>query len=199
MPRAFTPDEQATIRQRLRAAAVNALEGIGLRRTPVSDLVRTAGISKGAFYRFYESKEALAVDVMQQGEDELRAAVLSALDGPDPLRGVLRTVFEAPRHPLLRLLGDPEEFAWLTRGLPEATLQEARRDDERFFTEVHAQLVAGGHLGPDSLPVFLGLPGAALALAQGRAWMAPHDSAVTDALIEGLVCRAGQEGDRQPP
>ena len=59
MPRAFTQSETAEIEEALRRAAENCLARYGVRKTTVDELARSAGISKGSFYRFHPSKEAL--------------------------------------------------------------------------------------------------------------------------------------------
>ncbi|MBV9579461.1 MAG: helix-turn-helix transcriptional regulator, partial [Chloroflexi bacterium] len=64
VPRPFSPDERSLITQRLRAVARTAFASSGLRHVTVDDLARAAGISKGAFYLFYDSKEALLLDLL---------------------------------------------------------------------------------------------------------------------------------------
>lgn len=38
---------------------------VGMRQTTVDQLVEAAGISKGAFYKFYSSKEMLFLDLLE--------------------------------------------------------------------------------------------------------------------------------------
>ena len=145
MPRAFRDDERAHIVAALHTAATDAMAGRGLRRTPVAELCRAAGISKGAFYGFYDSKEALAVAVLREAEAALRADLTAAADGPDALDAVLRVLFEvAPARPQLALLTRPDELQWLLRGLPEGTLATARDDDDAWFSALFDRLVARG-------------------------------------------------------
>jgi len=49
-------------RQRLLDAAVDVIRRQGLSATTVDDLCRAAGVTKGAFFHHFESKEALAVE-----------------------------------------------------------------------------------------------------------------------------------------
>ena len=64
MPRAFTADETERICRRLKEAGQESFARRGIRSTTVDDLARSAGISKGAFYRFFDSKEALLVSLL---------------------------------------------------------------------------------------------------------------------------------------
>ena len=64
MATAFSPQERERIRDSLLDAALKSAASLGMRHATVDELAREAGISKGAFYRFYPSKvEELAVIV----------------------------------------------------------------------------------------------------------------------------------------
>jgi AcrR family transcriptional regulator len=58
-PKAFTEQEKEIIRGKLMDAAEQFLSTTGVRKTTVEDIAKAAGISKGAFYSFYDSKEVL--------------------------------------------------------------------------------------------------------------------------------------------
>jgi len=111
MPRAFSVDESDHIRSRLRAAATEAFAGRGLRGTTVAELARAAGISKGAFYRFYDSKEALLIALLDDYETAAHAEIETAVRA-DPHRGIAYLVDSAvhalQRHPLLTVLMSEE-------------------------------------------------------------------------------------------
>ena len=186
MPRAFNESERVLIRQRLLQAARQAIAGGGLRRTPVSSLTRSAGISKGAFYQFFDSKEALAAAVLLQTETELRGQLSEVGSAREVYEILFRAVVD---HPMLSMLADPEELLWLTRGLPPERMIEARQDDDRFFGALFGRLQRDGAIGRDvDLLVLAGIPGAALALAQGREIIgAERAEAVTQLIVDGLV------------
>ena len=57
MPKAFTDQEKEVLREQLREKGRALFEAHGLRKTSVDEIVRAVGISKGAFYLFYKSKE----------------------------------------------------------------------------------------------------------------------------------------------
>ena len=60
----FSQQEKAVIRLRLKDAAKFYAATRGLRKTTVDDLARVAGISKGTFYNFYETKELLFFEMI---------------------------------------------------------------------------------------------------------------------------------------
>ncbi|MEQ8277848.1 MAG: TetR/AcrR family transcriptional regulator [Deltaproteobacteria bacterium] len=175
MPRAFTEDDDRRIRARLLEVGRERLASTGFRKTSIDALTRGAGISKGAFYAFFESKEALWMALLQEAETELRAEldrIVDTNDGPPAatLRAFFTALFDAVTvHPLLRALADPTDMAWLLRALPPGALEAARRDDDRFFAALLARLRRKGVVRRRvPTAAFLALPAAALALAQGR-------------------------------
>jgi AcrR family transcriptional regulator len=48
----------------------------GIRKTNVEELTEAAGISKGAFYSFYPSKEELFMDILEEIEEEVRGGLM---------------------------------------------------------------------------------------------------------------------------
>lgn len=76
MGKAFTDEEKTVIQERLLRAGRERFARYGIRKTNVEELARSAGISKGAFYAFYNSKEALYIDIMEQVEAEMQAELL---------------------------------------------------------------------------------------------------------------------------
>ena len=69
MPRAFTEHERTVIGKRLLQQGYRQFSAYGLAKTNVEEIAKAAGISKGAFYIFYESKEALFMDVIEAGRN----------------------------------------------------------------------------------------------------------------------------------
>lgn len=62
----FCPSEQAIIREALMDAAVRHACSNGMRRTTVDLLTTEVGISKGAFYHFFDSKEHLFLTMLER-------------------------------------------------------------------------------------------------------------------------------------
>ena len=52
MPRAYSDQERAYIRQRLHEEAILCIKQYGMRKTSVDELVRRVNIPKGTFYLF---------------------------------------------------------------------------------------------------------------------------------------------------
>lgn len=143
MPRAFSPDERSRIEEGLRAAGRQAFSAHGLRRVTVDDLARAAGISKGAFYLFFDSKEALLLDLLQRFEADFQRTVLDEVLRPEfgpveSLRTLLRTaVALRGTEPLLRNLSDADAEVLMRRIPPDQAefLREADVASARRFVD----------------------------------------------------------------
>ena len=76
----FTPEQRDAIRARLmESARVHAIEP-GFKKTSLDMLTSDAGISKSSFYKFFDSKEALFLEVSAQWEKEILTAAFAALE-----------------------------------------------------------------------------------------------------------------------
>ena len=141
MPRAYTQEERKQISQRLLEAGQKQFTAYGLKKTTVEELAAAAGISKGAFYLFYESKEALLMDLMEQAEERYRQEVLAVVDSPglsarDRLYTIMNTALTLWKTlPILQPFAQ-SDYALLSRQIPFEKLQRHLMSDQRFVQEL---------------------------------------------------------------
>ncbi len=141
MPRAFSEREKELIGKRLLEQGYRQFSAYGLKKTNVEELAAAAGISKGAFYLFYESKEALFMDVLELAENRFRQEILAMIDlpGPSPrarLLAVLKKMFTLWKTiPVLQAFtrGD---YDILARRVPPEKFQEHLVSDHKFIEEL---------------------------------------------------------------
>jgi AcrR family transcriptional regulator len=149
MPKGFSEREKERIRAGLLAQGQALFAAHGLRKTNVEDLTKAVGISKGAFYLFYDSKEALFFAIIKQFEQEFRATLIShpwqpGVSAHQHVKALLAHAFTAWKtHPLLHSFGR-EDYAHLLRKLPEERMQAETLDDDRFIAELIAQWERAG-------------------------------------------------------
>ncbi len=202
MPRAFTTQETAAIRARLMETGAGRFARQGVRRTTVDDLARAAGISKGAFYGFFDSKEALFVALVEEYEVRRHAEVEAAVRA-DPRRGVdllIEMALHATEDNPLLPVAMSDEGLRLLRGMTQRQQEEFLHRDVRLVDRVVGALRdAGVELGVSSTVllallrslVFLGWHrddiGAELT-GELTAWLAPTLRA---ALLPGVVGPTG--------
>ena len=85
------PTERGTARQRLLDSALIVIRRKGLNATTVDDLCAAAGVTKGAFFHHFATKEALAVAAAEHWSQVTGAlfATASYHDLPDPVDRVM--------------------------------------------------------------------------------------------------------------
>ncbi len=71
MARSFSVQEKEQIRKHLQEACTQSWTKYGYKKTSVEELCKQAGISKGAFYLFFESKEALFCEVLCAVQEQI--------------------------------------------------------------------------------------------------------------------------------
>lgn len=80
MARSFTEREKENIKRSLQEACKQSWTQYGYKKTSVDDLCRQVGISKGAFYLFFESKEALFCEVLCSIQEQICNAASEVIE-----------------------------------------------------------------------------------------------------------------------
>lgn len=85
------PGRRPNARVKLLDAAIDVVRQKGLTATSVDDLCSAAGVTKGAFFHHFESKEALAVAAVQHWSETTGALFAAAAyhDLPEPLARIM--------------------------------------------------------------------------------------------------------------
>jgi AcrR family transcriptional regulator len=106
----------------------------GYHPTSVAEIVQGMGVGKGVFYWYFSSKEELFVEVLREGQHELRKVQQQAIgDETDPLRRIEQ--------------GIRVSLDWLAEHKHFFTLFQLAASDERFATALQrGQDVAVGDI-----------------------------------------------------
>ena len=70
MPR-FSEQEKLRIRESLLKEGERLFVAYGLKKVTIDDIVKAANIAKASFYKFYEGKEYLFLDIVQKKQKEI--------------------------------------------------------------------------------------------------------------------------------
>ncbi|MCK5148443.1 TetR/AcrR family transcriptional regulator [bacterium] len=139
MGRAFTLQEKAVIRKKVITTAIELFGLYGLKKTSIDDIVKAAGIAKGTFYHFFESKESLFFEVFSTLEDTVQKPMLEKLAAIKPLtRSALAdflydSISILQTQPLLKRFMSGEDFKHLWhRFTPEQIEALSKKDIEAF-------------------------------------------------------------------
>jgi AcrR family transcriptional regulator len=144
MPKAFSVEEKERIRSALLEKAGELFARYGLRKTNIEDLTGAAGISKGAFYDFFPSKEALFLALLNGVEKAQREKIAEfeldpKLSPADNLKAVLRFAFRYWENSDLNRMLSKEDYAYLLRKLPPGAMAENLHSDESFIRSMIAE------------------------------------------------------------
>jgi AcrR family transcriptional regulator len=149
MPKGFTEHEKKLIGERLLEQGYRLFTAYGLKKTNVEELAQAAGISKGAFYLFYESKEALFMDVVEQAERLFRQELLAVVDlpGPSPrarLYALLKRAFTLFKTIPILTFFTSSDYQLLFSRVPAEKFQQHMASDGQFIRELVARCRAAG-------------------------------------------------------
>jgi AcrR family transcriptional regulator len=140
MPKAFSEHEKEIIHTQLLLRGRQLFEKQGLKKTSVDELAEVAGISKGAFYLFFESKEELFLEILEQIEQEIQTKILKFTIQPKAnsrknVGDLLRTfLLTRDTFPLLKNFGK-SEFEYLLRKVPSEWATKHANKDEEFISQ----------------------------------------------------------------
>lgn len=101
MPK-LKPDTQRARREHILDAAELSFARSGFHRCTMQDICREAGISPGALYVYFESKESLIAGIVERDRAKLASELSALADAPDLLEALAALgshyASEQPRH-----------------------------------------------------------------------------------------------------
>jgi AcrR family transcriptional regulator len=138
MAKGFSEKEKELIRRKLLDAGKEYFEWFGVRKTNVADLARKAGIAKGSFYLFFESKEDLFLTINEEFDRQLQkeaALRLKQSRNPrDTFKEFLLYVMDLfDSDPMLKLAANKEEFESLSRKIPADKFRQHQENTTEFL------------------------------------------------------------------
>ncbi len=149
MAKAFSISEKALIQKRLLEQGEKHFSAYGLKKTSVEEIAKAAGISKGAFYSFYGSKEELFMDVMEQTELKFRIKLLDVIEQPgenprSKLTEIFRYAFSMIKEiPILRFVNQTD-YELIFQRVPMEKFREHMASDQTFAEEMIKRCRAKG-------------------------------------------------------
>ncbi len=130
MARSFTQREKENIKRSLQEACKQNWTQYGYKKTSVDDLCKQVGISKGAFYLFFESKEALFCKVLCSVQEQICNAASEVIEKHKDKHGVaeaLKLIYREYDKNNFLYDSDSMDFTILMNKLSE---EEARKIEE---------------------------------------------------------------------
>lgn len=144
MATAFTEQEKTLIVKTLQETARECAATIGMRKTTVDQLAESASISKGAFYKFYETKELLFFEVLEGWHAALYSAALEVLmtrgdlsNSERAAAAVLKVCEIIEQNSMMDFFEN--DLPYLLRKIPFEILAQHYHGDESHLREIIAQ------------------------------------------------------------
>ena len=138
---AFTEEQNETIRRDLIREARCCGVTVGMRKTSVEQLTEAVGISKGSFYKFFDSKELLFFAVLEDIHTECFAVAQKSLQENAAIDPASRTA--AAILAACRWLSETKAFVFiendaefLLHRLPEEVKTAHYHDDETHIRQL---------------------------------------------------------------
>jgi len=199
MPKAFSEHEKETIRAQMREKGKQLFEKQGIKKTSVDELARAAGISKGAFYLFYESKEELFMEILEGLEMDFRGRIFDFSLHPerDARQRLARLFRDAlltwDEYPLLKNFGR-SDYEYLARKLPAPRVQAHANRDNEFVGEFIKRIKREGIAVKTSPRVVSNLMKSLFFVGLHREDLGTEAYAVSMEILADLVARYITEG-----
>lgn len=148
-------DPRGRKRRRILEVASELFITHGYRKASISDIARGAGIAKGTFYLYFETKIDVLLAAIAWEKLRSLAAFIDVFDGSlTPRERLRRWITSAlvivARSPLLsRLVGGDEELSAVLADAPPELLGAASRDQFAVFAELLDAAVGPDRWGPE--------------------------------------------------
>ena len=146
MPKSFTVQEKENIRVLLQDACRQSWTQYGYRKTSVDALCRQAGISKGAFYLFFTSKESLFCEVLCAVQDEIccnAARIMEQYRDKSGVAEALKYVYRAYDKNHFLCDSNSEDYAIFVNKLSEDETEKLnasnRRGEQLFLSQSYTK------------------------------------------------------------
>ena len=141
----FTEAEKAHIRGKLLEVGRERFAERGLRKTSIEDLTLPAGIAKSSFYAFFDSKEALYLELLMMERRRMKEEISATFPATDDVREAIVHFLRAAIREIetsaltRRIITHPEEWRTVSRRVSpeqmEANIAESTLATLSFIRE----------------------------------------------------------------
>jgi len=145
MAKALSEKEKRYIKSRLKDAAKECLGKFGVRKTTIDQLVEMTGISKGAFYKFYPSKEVLFFSVLEDYQNSIIEEVIERVGDKDTITSegfteLIYKIYKNVSQSFIMNIIKNQELEYLTRKLPEELIIKHHSLDDMLARKLFSKL-----------------------------------------------------------
>lgn len=153
MARSFTEREKENIKKGLQEACKQSWTQFGYKKTSVDDLCKQVGISKGAFYLFFESKESLFCEVLCSVQEQICNAASKVIEKHKDKYGVaeaLKLIYREYNKNNFLYNSDSMDFTILMNKLSEEQAKKMKESShmsqQLFFSQPYLKFMVDTNL-----------------------------------------------------
>lgn len=142
MPKIFDENDKNIIKENLMKLGLEALEHSGYKAASIEAIARQAGIAKGTFYNFFQSKESFFFEIMLLMRDKNRQEFFELISDKDNLNKESFENFLFRRYAVNKNIYNyftADELNIIFRKMPEQ-LSITNIDSTNFATELFSHL-----------------------------------------------------------
>jgi AcrR family transcriptional regulator len=192
MPRGFSENQKNFLQEKLISSAFEALSHSGIRKTLVGDLAKSAGISTGAFYLFFPSKEALFFAVYERIEEGLKTDFSNHLEActeisKPVIKDLLKQLLLSEKMRSLMLLMQKEELAYMIRGINPKIVETHLQKDIAFMNSTVENLSQRGVRITGDVNLILSFLQALFVLYAARDEIGDYTPQIVDAFVDTFI------------
>ncbi len=134
MPKTFTKKENEIIRNILLKKGRELFSSYGLKKTSITELTKAAGIAQGSFYNFFDSKEELYFEILEEEEAKsekyLENIVKSSNSAQEAIEQIIKATFDLfDNNKILRRIYDSNDYELMVRKIPYEKLEHHQKED----------------------------------------------------------------------
>ena len=168
----FSERERAMIRAKLIYRGRELFSRFGLKKTSIEMLAKSAGIAKGSFYSFFDSKEILYLEIIEEEEITLNEPLLALLEKRVDMDGLIDELWQlflsAQGNPLINQVYEEGVMETLVRRITPERLQEHLDVDEERIRLIGRIAEANGYELTERPEMLAGLFRAIFVIALNR-------------------------------
>ena len=160
MATAFSQNKRELIRENLKEVAKECLLKYGVKKTTVDEIVKIVGISKGSFYNFYNQKEILFFQVLEDYQISIIYELENKIEkeeniGIDKFTNLIYGLFQNVRESFLMNIIQNQELEYLMRKLPKELIKDHHSLDNILIKKVLSRIKVKESINSDVIAASL--------------------------------------------
>ena len=133
MPPVFTMEQRDALKVKLLEIGTELIASSGIKKMSISKVTAKAGIAKGTFYNFFESKERFVIEIIHYGKEEIYRCINKLVEENGYLdkqgfQTLLNKFSLSGKNNVLSIFSK-EDMLWLRENCKEEYILDSMKED----------------------------------------------------------------------